>query len=149
MKQLLSSQKDIASLILRIFFAVVLFPHGAQKLLGWFNGYGFAGTMSFFTDTVKIPWIIGFVVIMLEFFGSIFILVGFGTRQLSIAMLILMIGIIVTSFPNYFFMDWFGTQKQEGFEFFLLMIGMSLALIVSGAGRFSLDSWLRLKTQKG
>ena len=139
-KIIFQTNSGYALLPVRLLLSIVLFPHGAQKLLGWFNGYGFDGTMSFFTDTVGLPWIIGFLVILIEFFGPISLFVGFATRLWSIAILIVMTGIIFTSFPDHFFMNWYGTQDTEGFEFFLLAIGMSLSLIIYGAGRLSVDA---------
>ena len=134
-----------ASLPIRIFLAIVLFPHGAQKLLGWFNGHGFNGNMKFFTDTVGLPWIIGFLVIIIEFFGPLALLVGFATRLWSIAILFVMTGIILTSYTDYFFMDWFRNQESEGFEFFLLAIGMSLMLSIYGGGGLSIDAKIAKK----
>lgn len=144
-KLIFHTQNGYALLPIRLLLAIVLFPHGAQKLLGWFNGYGFDGSMKFFTDTVGLPWFIGFLVIIIEFFGPIAVFVGFATRLWSIAILLVMIGIIFTSFTDYFFMNWFGNQKTEGFEFFLLAIGMSLALIIQGAGKLSIDAQIAKK----
>lgn len=144
MKRLLfSTNQSLAPLLLRLFLAFVLFPHGAQKLLGWFGGFGFAGTMTYFTETVKLPWLIGLLVIVIEFFGPLALLVGFAVRLWSIAIAIVMTGIILTHFTGYFFMNWFGNQKTEGMEFFLLAIGMAGALIYSGAGRLSIDAGLQ------
>ncbi|WP_240348414.1 DoxX family protein [Longitalea arenae] len=134
------TDRSIAPFLLRLFLALVLFPHGAQKLLGWFNGQGFAASMAYFTDTVHLPWLIGFIVIIIEFFGPLFLLFGFAVRLWSIAIAIVMAGIILTHFTDYFFMNWFGHQKTEGMEFFLLVIGMTGALIYSGAGRYSIDA---------
>ena len=131
---------SIAPVFLRLFTAIVIFPHGAQKLLGWFGGFGFEGSMNYFTGTVDLPWVVGFAVIIIEFFGSLFLLLGFATRFWSLAVASVMTGVILTNFTSYFFMNWFGTQKTEGMEFFLLAIGMSLSLLVSGAGRFSIDA---------
>jgi putative oxidoreductase len=143
MKQLLySTDRSIAPLFLRIFVALVLFPHGAQKLFGWFGGFGFSGTMTYFTETVKLPWIIGFLVILIEVLGPVALLLGFAVRLWSLAIAIVMAGIILTHFTGYFFMNWFGNQKTEGMEFFLLVIGMTASLIYSGAGRLSVDERL-------
>jgi putative oxidoreductase len=126
--------------ILRILLGLVLWGHGSQKLLGWFGGYGFDGTMSFFTGTVGLPWIIGFLVIIIEFFGSISLLLGFATRLWSFSMAVLFIGIIYTSHIQYgFFMNWFNNQKGEGYEFFLLAIAISASLVITGGGRYALD----------
>ncbi|OQP64133.1 hypothetical protein A3860_22265 [Niastella vici] len=142
-KLLFSTNQSLAPLLLRFFLAFVLFPHGAQKLLGWFGGFGFSGTMTYFTETVKLPWLIGLLVILIEFFGPIALLLGFAVRLWSIAIAIVMTGVILTHFTGYFFMNWFGNQKTEGMEFFLLAIGMAAALIYSGAGRLSIDAGIK------
>jgi putative oxidoreductase len=143
MKKIFSTDQSLAPFLLRLFLAFVLFPHGAQKLLGWFGGFGFDGTMTYFTETVKLPWIIGFAVILIEFFGPIALLLGFAVRLWSFVIAIVMTGIILTHFTDYFFMNWFGNQKTEGMEFFLLVIGITGALMYSGAGRLSIDAGLQ------
>jgi putative oxidoreductase len=141
MKQaIFSTNKTFSPILLRVFLAIVLFPHGAQKLLGWFGGYGFEGSMNYFTESQGLPWIIGFGVIIIEFIGAISIFLGFATRLWSTAILFLTIGIMVTNHSTFFFMNWFGNQPAEGMEYFLLMLGMSGSLIVSGAGKLSIDS---------
>ena len=143
MKQLIfSAGKGKSPLLLRIFLSIVLFPHGAQKLTGWFGGYGFAGSMNYFTESQGLPWLVGFMVIFIEFFGPLALIAGFATRLWSIAIFFLVLGIIITSHNQYFFMNWFGNQPVEGMEYFLLILGISLSLVVSGAGRYSLDAYL-------
>lgn len=131
---------NYAPLALRLLLSFVLFPHGAQKLLGWFGGFGFEGSMVYFTQDVGLPWIVGFTVVIIEFFGPIFLVVGLATRLWSLGILAIMTGVIITTFNDYFFMNWFGSQKAEGYEFFLLAIGMALSLIVSGGGKYSIDA---------
>jgi len=143
MKMQLHNQSDLSKLFLRIFLGLVIFPHGAQKLLGWFGGYGFEGSMAYFTGTAHLPWIVGFMVTIIEFFGPLAIILGVGTRYWSFALACVMTGVILTTFTSYFFMNWFGNQKTEGMEFFLLAIGMSLALTIAGAGRFSIDALIK------
>ena len=131
---------SITPTIIRLILSSVLWTHGAQKLLGWFGGYGFEGTMGFFTGTVGLPWIVGFLVIVIEFFGSILLFFGFAARFWGIAMAILMIGVALTSHvQNGFFINWLGNQKGEGIEYFLLAIAMGVSIAITGAGRFSLD----------
>ena len=143
MKNIFKTNNDWAGLLLRLTIAIIIFPHGAQKLLGWFGGYGFSGTMQFFTGTVGLPWIIGFLVILLEFFGSILLVFGLGSRIIAASMIVLSIGIIFTShIQNGFFMNWFGNQKGEGYEYFLFLIGLSATLLLNGSGRLSLDKFL-------
>lgn len=141
MKQrIFQTDSSWASFMLRVFLGFVIFPHGAQKLLGWFGGYGFSGTMGFFTDTVGLPWLIGFLVIILESIGAIALIMGFATRLIAVSYLLLASGIVFTShIQNGFFMNWFGNQAGEGYEYFLLWIGMAIALAISGGGRFAVD----------
>ena len=130
-------------LVLRILLGLVIFPHGAQKLVGWFGGPGFSGSMQYFTQVVHLPWLIGFLVILIEFFGSLFLLVGFATRLAAIGMIALALGATFTvCLPHGFFMNWVGNQKGEGFEFHLLVIGMAIALLIGGGGIHSLDRML-------
>lgn len=143
MRKIAKTDDSWASIVLRVWLAIVIFPHGAQKLFGWFGGYGFSGTMSFFTDTMGLAWIIGFGVIVLESVGSVVLLAGIAIRLWAVAYTTLALGIIFTSHIQHgFFMNWFGTQSGEGYEYFLLWIGMSSALVISGGGKFSLDAWL-------
>jgi putative oxidoreductase len=129
--------------LLRVTVGGIMFAHGAQKLLGWFNGPGFDGIMTWLTQTKHLPWSIAFGVVMVEFLGSLMLIAGFGTRFWAVAMIGLMIGIVVTShIQQGFFMNWNGESRLEGFEYHLLVIGISLAVLVAGGGRYSLDRYL-------
>jgi putative oxidoreductase len=140
MQALFRTDDSWTGLILRLTLGLVMFPHGAQKLLGWYGGSGFSGTMGFFTETMHLPWIIGFLVIIAEFFGSLALLAGLLTRFTAASLSVIMLGAIVTShLPHGFFMNWFGNQQGEGYEYHLLVIGIGLALLVTGGGRWSLD----------
>lgn len=141
-KLIFGTNDNYAPFLLRLFLAFVLFPHGAQKLMGWFGGFGFGGTMNYFTETADLPWFIGFLVIIIEFFGPIFLVLGLGTRIWSLGIFAVMAGVIATTFNQYFFMNWYGNQPAEGYEFFLLAIGMASSLVLSGAGKFSVDAYL-------
>ena len=146
MKKIFQTNESNASTIIRIVLGLILFPHGAQKLLGWFGGYGFNGTMGFLTGTAGLPWIMAFLVIAIEFFGAIALIVGFATRIVAVGIISLFTGIIATShLQNGFFMNWYGNLKGEGYEFHLLIIGMAIALLVSGAGKWSIDYALQKK----
>ncbi len=140
MRQLFATDEGWAGLILRWTAGLVMFPHGAQKLLGWFGGHGFEGTMGAFTQTLGLPWIVAFLVIIGESLGSLGLLAGLLTRVTAASFIVIMLGAIVMShLPHGFFMNWFGQQQGEGYEYHLLVIGISLALIVTGAGRWSAD----------
>ena len=141
MKNIIFKTSDSWSLtILRIFLAIVVFPHGAQKLLGWFGGYGFSSSIGFLTQSVGLPWFVAFLVIILESIGAVALIVGIGTRIIAISYIVLAIGIVFTShIQNGFFINWFGNQPGEGYEYFILWIGMAVALVINGAGKYSLD----------
>jgi len=146
MKKIFQTNESNASTIIRIVLGLILFPHGAQKMLGWFGGYGFNGTMGFLTGTAGLPWIMAFLVVAIEFFGAIALIVGFATRIVAVGIISLFTGIIATShLQNGFFMNWYGNLKGEGYEFHLLIIGMAIALLVSGAGKWSVDYALQKK----
>ncbi len=137
---LFSTSGDIIPLILRVTAFVVIFPHGAQKLLGWFGGYGFKGTYGFFTGQMKFPRILAVLIILGESIGPVLILVGFLTKFAALSIGIIMLGAAVLAHrQNGFFINWNGNQKGEGFEFHILAIGLFLALVVGGAGEYSVD----------
>lgn len=143
MKKILfdTGSSSVSLRAVRITAAFILFPHGAQKLLGWFGGYGYTGTMDFFTHVKHIPYIVGLLVILIEFFGPVFLLFGIGTRLIALAMIANMTGIILSSHTPYgFFMNWSGNQQGEGFEYHLLFIGLASVLLIGGGGKFSMDA---------
>ena len=124
----------------RIILGCVIFPHGAQKLLGWFGGFGFTNTMSYFTTTIGLPWIVAFLVILAESLGSLGLIFGFLTRLCSLGIICVMTGaIVMVHWSNGFFMNWFGKQAGEGFEFHLLVIGICIPLLIRGGGKYSMD----------
>ncbi|AFM10851.1 DoxX family protein [Turneriella parva] len=134
-----------SGLVLRVALAVMILPHGAQKLLGWFGGYGFKGTMGYFTGTAGLPAIVAFLVIVGEFFGGLMLLSGAGTRIGALSVGLIMLGaMLMVHRQNGFFMNWYGAQKGEGVEFFILAIGISAALVISGGGNLSVDSLIKL-----
>lgn len=140
MKALFQTDDSWTGLILRLTLGLVMLPHGAQKLLGMFGGFGFDGTMGFFTEKMGIPWIIVFLIIMGESFGSLGLLVGFLTRFSAASIGVIMLGAItLVHWPNGFFMNWFGKQAGEGYEYHLLVLGIAVALTIIGAGRWSVD----------
>lgn len=133
--------------ILRMALGFMILPHGAQKLLGSFGGYGFSGTMQFMTTTGGLPWIIAFLVIIGEFFGGLGLITGFMTRfsAAAIGVILTFAGLVVHR-PFGFFMNWMGTQKGEGIEFFILAVSIALAVTIRGAGAFSVDRWLSARS---
>ena len=140
MKYLFQTNDKFSYWVPRVILGCVMFPHGAQKLFGWFGGFGFTNTMTYFTQTAGLPWIIAFLIIMGESLGSLGLIVGFFTRLSALGLICIMVGAIITvHMPNGFFMNWVGKQAGEGFEYHLLVIGMSIPLLISGGGKYSVD----------
>lgn len=138
--KLLATDGACSSLVLRLALAVVIFPHGAQKVLGWFGGHGFSATLEAFTGKMGLPFLIALLVIAGEFFGSLALAAGLFTRLAAAGITAIMLGAVGTAhWHNGFFMNWSGQQAGEGFEFHILAMGMGLALILTGGGLGSLD----------
>lgn len=146
MRRLFLTDDGWTGLILRLTLGLVMFPHGAQKLLGWYGGFGFDGTMGFFTQQMGMPWLVAFLVIIGESFGSVALLAGFLTRFTAASFGVIMLGAIaMVHLQHGFFMNWFGKQQGEGYEYHLLVIGIAIALLVTGAGRWSADRMIAEK----
>jgi len=140
MKYLFQTNDKFSYWVPRVILGCVMLPHGAQKLFGWFGGFGFTNTMTYFTQTAGLPWIIAFLIVMGESLGSLGLILGFFTRLSALGLICIMVGAIITvHIPNGFFMNWFGKQAGEGFEYHLLVIGMSIPLLISGGGKYSVD----------
>lgn len=148
-RRVLATEVDPAATIARATLAVVMFPHGAQKLLGWFGGHGFNGTMGFLTQQVGLPKPLALGVILLEFLGPLLLLVGLGTRAVALGFVGLMIGAIASVHaPFGFFMNWGGQQAGEGFEYHLLAIALALVAALRGGGAWSLDRILATPSRR-
>ena len=140
---LLKTNNSGAVLLARLALGLVMFPHGAQKVLGWFGGYGFHGTMGFFTGTMHIPALFGFLAIVAEFFGSIALILGVLGRVAALGIAIeMLVAAAMVHYANGFFMNWFGNQKGEGFEYHVLAIALALIVVIYGSGKASIDAVL-------
>jgi putative oxidoreductase len=138
-RKLLTTSDDWTLTLLRLVLGVVFFAHGAQKMLGWFGGYGFSGTMGYFTHG-GIPAPLAFLAIAAEFFGGIGLVVGFLSRVAAFGIVVnMLVAVLTVHLPFGFFMNWSGAQKGEGFEYHLLAIALGIAILVRGAGALSLD----------
>lgn len=139
-QKIIRTDDDKILALLRIALGIVVFPHGAQKLLGWFGGFGYTGTMGFLTGMMNIPYPLALLVIAAEFFGALGLIVGFLGRiaAFGIAVNFIVVALMV-HLPNGFFMNWSGQQKGEGYEFFILLIAMAIAILIRGSGALSID----------
>jgi len=138
-QRLVGTDDSLAGLVLRVTLGLVIFPHGAQKLLGWFGGHGLAATVDAFAR-MGIPKALALMVIAGESAGPILLLTGFLTRFCAFSIGLIMTGaVVLVHYGNGFFMNWTGQQAGEGFEFHLLAIGIALALTIRGGGYASVD----------
>jgi putative oxidoreductase len=145
-QKLLHTPNDLALAFARIILGIVFFAHGAQKMLGWFGGFGFSGTVDAF-DKMGMPAPLAYFIIFVEFFGALSMIFGLLSRLGGLGITALMLGAIFTvHMRNGFYMNWFGNQKGEGFEFHLLVIALAVLILIRGAGAFSLDRLLYAKT---
>jgi putative oxidoreductase len=144
MDRLLSTDsKNWTLLIARLALGLVIFPHGAQKLFGWFGGYGFGGTMGFLTTQAGLPYVLALLVILIESVAALMVIFGLLTRVAAFGIFVLFTGILIKMHSGYgFFMNWAGSQQGEGMEYFFLLLGLALVLIIGGGGRASVDAAL-------
>ncbi|MBZ5562695.1 MAG: DoxX family protein [Acidobacteriia bacterium] len=148
--RLFKTDDDAVMTIIRLVLGVVFIAHGAQKMLGWFGGYGFSATMGFFTKQMGIPAVFAFLAIAAEFFGGLGLILGLLGRIAALGIGVEM-AVAVALVHRHFglFMNWYGTQKGEGFEYHLLAIALALAVLVKGAGAFSLDRLIYQRLASG
>jgi putative oxidoreductase len=142
-RKLIATNNDTATAILRLVLGVIFFAHGAQKMLGWFGGYGFSGTMGFFTGVMHIPAPFAFLAIAAEFFGGLGLIFGLLTRVAAFGIFSDMV-VAVAMVHRHFglFMNWTGAQKGEGYEYHFLVLAITAFLMIRGAGAASVDRLL-------
>ena len=142
-RKLIATDNDAATALLRFVLGVVFFAHGAQKMLGWYGGFGFTGTMGFFTGVMHIPALFAFLAIAAEFFGSLGLIFGLLTRVAAFGIFAnMVVAVAMVHVPFGFFMNWTGMQKGEGYEYHLLVLAITAFLMIRGAGAVSVDRLL-------
>jgi putative oxidoreductase len=148
LKKIIATQDDSALLILRLLLGIVFFPHGMQKAFGWFGGPGFNGAMEGFTVKLGIPTFFAFLAILAESAGSLGLITGFLTRIAAFGITCnMVVAVVLLHWKNGFFMNWFGKQQGEGFEYHILVVAITTALMVKGGGRWSVDRFLTRKLE--
>jgi putative oxidoreductase len=148
-RKFFATDKGLSGTILRVLLGIVIFPHGAQKLLGWFGGGGFNASMRMFESNFHIPTIFALLAILAESVGAVALIAGFFTRIAALAISVNMIvAVYLVHLKNGFFMNWSGTAKGEGFEYHLLAVAIGLALMIMGGGRWSVDGVIARKLKR-
>jgi putative oxidoreductase len=140
MRMIFGTQNDTTGLIMRLTLGGVMLPHGLQKVFGLFGGAGLQATMNAFTTKMGLPAPLAVMVILAESAGALGLIFGFFTRLCALGIALVMGGAIYLVHAQHgFFMNWFGRQSGEGFEYHLLALGLALALIIHGGGKWSFD----------
>jgi putative oxidoreductase len=143
MLNLFSTDPDWTLTAIRVIPGVVFFAHGAQKVLGWFGGAGLKQTLRTMHEFLGLPVPLAFVAVMSEFLGGLGLIVGLLSRVAAVGICLTMLSAIALVHWRFgLFMNWLGDRKGHGFEYHLLAIGLTIAIIVRGSGALSLDRLL-------
>ncbi len=144
---ILATDNSVSLLALRVALGIVVLPHGLQKVFGWYGGWGLEGTLGWFAS-IGIPAFLGILAIAADFLGALALIAGAGTRIAAFGIGVnMVVAALVVHRPNGFFMNWAGNQKGEGYEFHILAGAMAFALVLGGAGRWSLDRLVGARKQ--
>lgn len=138
--------KDSALLVLRLALGIIFAMHGAQKVFGLIGGEGLLATVQNFQTHLGIPPVLGYLVSLTEFFGGIALILGLLTRLAALGIGVTMgVAMWKVHWAHGFFMNWFGEPgRGHGIEYNLALLAMALALVLTGAGKYSLDQkWCR------
>lgn len=140
-KNIIKSEQSASSLPLRLISGIIFSAHGAQKLFAWFGGYGLEGTGQWMDSIGLSP---GFIMALLagstEFFGGLLLIFGFLTRPTSFVLTtFVIVAIFSVHINNGLFLS------NNGYEFGLALIAITIALLLQGAGRYSVDNILYQK----
>ena len=141
--RLAATQPALAPLVLRVPVGIILVAHGAQKLFGWFGGYGLEGTGKWMASVGLNPGVpMALLAGSAEFFGGLALLLGLLVRPaaavLAFTMLVAIFSVHITK--GLFLAD-------GGYEYALALLAVVASLLVSGAGRLSLDRLLARGSQ--
>src|SRR5690606_25131814 len=109
--RVLATDGDVAPAIARVALGLVILPHGAQKVLGWFGGYGFAGTYGYMTTELGVPGVLAVLAILAESAGAFALIAGVGSRVAALGIAaVMLVAIGMVHLPHGFFMNWTGAQ---------------------------------------
>ncbi|MBZ4189239.1 DoxX family protein [Niabella beijingensis] len=136
--ELFTQTTGLTSLILRLTLGLVMLPHGWQKMAHFNN------TLMHLQQDYHLPWLVAVLVILTEFIAPVLLVAGLASRAMALLLILLMTGAVFAGhhWQHGFFMNWFGNQKGEGFEYHLLAIGLGIAIVLSGSGKWSVDQLL-------
>ena len=141
-QRVIATPNDKVATIARIALGLMILPHGMQKLFGAFGGYGFSGTMGFFTETLGVPAVFAFLAIVAEFFGGLGLIVGLLGRVAALGVgSVMIVAAFMGHLQHGFFMNWNGQAAAgaEGWEFHMLAVALAAVVAIRGSGAASID----------
>jgi putative oxidoreductase len=136
-----SSDHRYTTLFLRVVLAITILPHGIQKTLGWWGGYGFTNTLAAFTNMMGIPAPLALAAILAESLGAVLLFFGLFTRLSAFAIGVTMVVAANVHLSGGFFMP-------KGVEFFIPVTAIAIFLVVKGGGKWALDNWIHRRIEK-
>ena len=148
LQKLLSTEKSSVLTVLRVTLGVVMFAHGAQKMLGWFGGKGLDAALHALVPGKYVPAPLAFLAVCAEFFGGLGLITGSLTRIAALGIAgNMIVAVAMVEGHTGFFMNWEGQKQGEGYEYHLLVLAITYALILRGAGSLSIDGLLTRSRQ--
>jgi putative oxidoreductase len=150
LSRIFQRRDNVAPAFARVTLGLVMLPHGAQHVLGWFGGYGFEGTLGWMTGTLGFPAALAVLALVTEITAPFALILGLGGRIAALGIIGLMLGALSTHYPNGFFMNWFGNLQagQEGFEYHIIAIALAGTVALQGSGAWSLDRLLGSRSKQ-
>jgi putative oxidoreductase len=143
LKKIVNTESDSALTIARVVLGFIFFVHGSQWMLGWFGGHGLSGSIQFFTQQLGVPAFFALLAICAQFFGGLLLILGLAGRVAALGIIgNMVVAVALVHWQFGLFMNWFGAQKGEGFEYHLLAIALGLVVVLRGSGALSLDRLL-------
>ncbi|MBN1106152.1 MAG: DoxX family protein [Deltaproteobacteria bacterium] len=145
---ILKTDNSPVQMFIRVVLGAVIFPHGAQKLLGWFGGAGLEKTLHSFSQMGFPVWAT-VLLMLIESMGALLLIAGFLTRFWALAIGTAMAVCMLKFHVQYgFFMNWFNQQGGEGYEYHILVLGIAVALLIKGGGMLSVDRALATRVSR-
>jgi putative oxidoreductase len=133
---LLHTEPDYVTLLLRVIAGIIILPYGLKKL-GWLKG---PGNNSFSKmREMGVPLLLSWLITIAQTLGAIALLVGFLGRIAAAGNLVIMFGAMLYHVKDGWSMNWYGEKKGEGIEYFVMLLGILLAIIINGSGAWSID----------
>ena len=139
LRAMMVTSDDRIPMLARLALGIVILPHGAQNLFGWFGGPGIDGALGSYAAN-GIPPFLGWIALVAQFFGGVALVIGFMGRVAAFAIAVVLIAAVITLHWSVgFFMDWNGQLQGEGFEFHILAVTLALIVLIRGSGALSID----------